>query len=156
MIYWQRHPQGHLKVSSNLIVLILLAVHTRNLQTCTASVALLKKKKKDRTHSLSSSGAFEGSGHMIRLCLHPPLHLSDHLTHGQRVTAVHCGPVFTHTSLWRNMQDRHTHTHTHAHTHTHTHTHACTHTHTHAHKYRSSTCADTTMQQEHVENYEVQ
>lgn len=41
---------------------------------------------------------------MIRLCLHPPLHLSDHLAYSQRVTAAHCGPVLTQTALWMNMQ----------------------------------------------------
>lgn len=41
---------------------------------------------------------------MIGLSLHPPLHLSHHLTQGQRVTAVHCGPVLTHITLWTHMQ----------------------------------------------------
>lgn len=51
------------------------------------------------------SGALQCSGHLVGLALHPPLHLSDHLTDGQGVAAVHRGPVLTDTAL-------HTHTHT--------------------------------------------
>lgn len=63
----------------------------------------------NRSHLLSplSSGALQGSGHMIRLSHHPPLHFSYHLTNSQRVTAAHCGPVLTHAALSINM---HTHT----------------------------------------------
>lgn len=58
-----------------------------------------------------SSGAFQGRGHMVGLSLHPSLHLSYHLTHSQRVTAVHGGPVLTHTALLGQTRDtRHQYT----------------------------------------------
>lgn len=97
--YVQKHPRENFKESSTLKVSILRAIHTSNLSwPSPVSVLLLG----DRLYLLSrvSSGALEGSGHMIRLRLHPALHLSNHLTHSQRVTAVHCGPVFTHAASY--------------------------------------------------------
>lgn len=46
-----------------------------------------------------SSGAFQDRGHLVGLGLRPSLHLSDHLTHSQRVAAVDRGPVLTHAAL---------------------------------------------------------
>lgn len=58
------------------------------------------------------SGAFEGRGHMIDLSLHPALYLSYHLTHSQRVTAVHSGPVLTHAALLGQTHDTKQHQYT--------------------------------------------
>lgn len=56
-------------------------------------------------HPAVSSGAFQGRGHMKGLSLHPSLHLSYHLTHSQRVTAVDGGPVLTHAALLGQTRD---------------------------------------------------
>lgn len=52
-----------------------------------------------------SSGAFQDRGHMVGLGLRPSLHLSDHLTHSQRVAAVDRGPVLTHAALLGQTRD---------------------------------------------------
>lgn len=83
-------------------------VHASNL-CCSSHIYDKLKKRRKKISFAVSLGAFECSRHMICLSLHPPLHFSYHLTYSQRVTAIHCSPVLTHTSLWISMQDRWVH-----------------------------------------------
>lgn len=51
------------------------------------------------THTHCVSGALQQGRNGVDLCLQSLLHLSDHLTEGQRVAAINRSPVLTHAAL---------------------------------------------------------